>query len=443
MALRAFFLILCMSFFASFVHADLRMVPGVDLRLEYNDNVFLEPEEEEDDLIATVAPNFSLNWDAPRLDVSLYASVAMEKYLDNTEEDRIGADANQSSRLDALARIYRENLFLRISDSYERVPIDEAGRGGEGNRNINLTDTNRFQFNPYLQFEPMKETRVKLGYTYENIWYEEDEADDSINHLHYATVTKGISPKISMFLSGTYNQYRPKDAEDVLVFGEGGSYDYDQQTASVGFSYQATHRLHLNGQYGHSWLDYGVRSDSDAETWSAGADYEISSNYTTGVQYSKDYTMSVEDGPSETDHILAYLGYEERFGLNFQLFARSRDFVEIDRSTDSYGAELSGDLPFNEKVGVTGLLRYTNFDDSGIEPEPIVIIIDNSFVVVPSNQPGVEAEEYHRYSARYSLYYATRLGRMSAGYIYNRNDSDLDNADYTNNIVFLEASLKF
>lgn len=443
MALRAFLLTLYMGFFASLVHAEFTIVPGVDLRMEYNDNIFLDSADEEDDLISTIAPNISLDWETSRLDVSFYGRLSMEKYMDHTDEDRIGADANQASRLDALARVYRELFFVRISDSYQRVPINERGRGGEGNRNINLTDSNQFQFNPYLQFQPMKDTRVQLGYTYENLWYEEDEGDDAESHLHTASISKELSARVSLSLSGSFLQYRPKDPEEVLLFGEGGAYDYDRESVSVGLTYQATERLRLNGQYGHTWLDYGVRADSDADTWSAGADYEISSNYTAGIQYSNDYVVSVEDGPSETERLMAYLAYDERFSLQFSLFTSSRNFVEIGRSTDSYGGELSGDLPFNEKVGVTGLLRYTNYDDSGIEATPTLIIIDNSIVIITPGSSLIEAEQYDRYSMRFSLYYATRLGRISAGYIYNHENSDLDNADYTNNIVFLDASLKF
>jgi len=94
--------------------------------------------------------------------------------------------------------------------------------------------------------------------------------------------------------------------------------------------------------------------------------------------------------------------------------------VEINRTDDSYGGQLSGELPFNDKVGVTGLFGYTNFDRSGFE-----------------------AEEYDRYSTSFSFYYETRLGRISTGYIYNRNDSDLNSEDYTSNIGVINASLQF
>ncbi|MGK2907448.1 MAG: TIGR03016 family PEP-CTERM system-associated outer membrane protein [Desulfuromonadales bacterium] len=443
MTWRLLFLTLSVCFCTSLVHAEFTLTPGVDMRVEYDDNIYLDSDNEEDDVITTVSPNLTLTWETARLDVSLFASIGMEKYLDHTDEDRIGADSTQSSSLDALARVYRELLFLRVSDSYTRVPIDEGGRGGEGNRTTNLTDSNTFEVNPYLQFELMKNTRMQLGYTYQNLWYEEEEGDDAVNHFHYANVTRELSARTTLSLSGAYDQYRPKNPDEVLRFGEGGSYDYDQKSASVGLSYQATDRLRLNGQYGHTWLEYKVRNDSDSDTWSAAADYEISSNYTTGVQYSKSYIVSVEDGPSETDYLLAYLAYDERFSLRFSLFTSSSDYVEIKQSTDSYGGELSGDLPFNDKVGVTGLLRYTNYDDSGIETSPTVIDTDNSFVIIIPGQSGLDAEEYDRYSMKFALYYETRLGRVSTGYIFNKNVSDLDSEDYINNIVYVDASLKF
>ncbi len=178
--------------------------------------------------------------------------------------------------------------------------------------------------------------------------------------------------------------------------------------------------MKLQGSYGHTWVDYEVKRKGDTDIWSASVDYEISSDYTVGTQYTKSVDISVDDGLSKNDRYSAYLEYDDRFTINFTLFGGSSDYVEIDREDDTYGGSLSGELPFNDKVGVTGLLSYTNFD-----------------------RTGLDEEEYDRYSTRFSLYYETRLGRISTGYTYNKNDSDLDSEDYTSNIVFINASLQF
>jgi len=432
MALRVLFLTLIMCVFASFCYAEFEMTPGVNLSLEYDDNIYLDSDNEESDVIATVAPNISMTWETSRLDLSLFASVSFEKYMDNTDEDRVGAgESAQASRLDALARLYREVFFLRVSDSYQRVPIDEGGRGGENNRTVNLTDSNTLQINPYLQFEVMKDAQLQLGYTYTNLWYGnsnndgnndfgDDDVDDSESHLFSATLTKELSARTSTSLSGSYEEYRPKNPDDERVFGDAGTYEYDETNVSLGLSYQATERLQLQGSYGHGWLNYDVISNSDTSVWSVSADYEITSDYTVGTAYENSYVVSVDDGPSETDRFSAYLEYDERFIVNFTLFVNNSDYVEINREDDSYGGSISGELPFNDKTGITGLFRYENFD-----------------------RDGFDAEEFDRYSTRFSLYYETRLGRVSTGYIYTNNDSDRSDEDYTNNIVFINASLKF
>ena len=103
------FIALLICLFATTGYAEFEMTPGVDLSLEYDDNIYLDPDNEEDDVITTVTPNISMAWETSRLDVSLFASVSMEKYMDNTDEDRVGAgESEQASSLEALARLYRE-----------------------------------------------------------------------------------------------------------------------------------------------------------------------------------------------------------------------------------------------------------------------------------------------------------------------------------------------
>jgi hypothetical protein len=426
MNLRKALLILLFSSLALPCNADFTLIPGVNLYMEYNDNINLDSDNEEDDVIARVSPNVTLDWQTPRLDVSLYAIITQEKYLDNTDNDRLGAEANQASTLSALARLYRDVFFLRVTNTYSRVPIDEGGRGGEGNTNINLTDSNILRINPYLQFPLIKNTQMTLGYIYTYQWYEEEEGDDYISHTYSARLSWAFAPRMSASLNGTHEKYRPRDPDEFECtwFGcpedQGGTYDYDKDTISLGLSYQATDRLSLSGSYGHTWLDYDVKGKGDTDIYSATADYEITSNYSIGAEYNKSVGVSVDEGATKDTRYSAYLQYNDRFMLNFTIFVRNNEYVEINREDDSYGGSLSGELPFNEKTGITGLFRYTNFERSGIEDE-----------------------EYDRYGTRFSLYYDTRLGRVSTGHIYNRTEYVRGGEDYDNNIIFISASLRF
>ena len=59
MTLRTLFIALLMCLFAISSYAEFEMTPGIDLSLEYDDNIFLDPDNEEDDVITTVTPNIS------------------------------------------------------------------------------------------------------------------------------------------------------------------------------------------------------------------------------------------------------------------------------------------------------------------------------------------------------------------------------------------------
>ncbi len=118
---------------ASLAWAEFTLTPGLGMRLEYNDNIDLEAKHKKDDFIATVTPSVLMKWETPRVDLSLDARVMFQKYADNTDEDRIGpGEADQGSTFNALVKVVPDLFFLRVTDSYQRVPIDEGDRGGEG-----------------------------------------------------------------------------------------------------------------------------------------------------------------------------------------------------------------------------------------------------------------------------------------------------------------------
>lgn len=418
---RGFFLVsLLLLTCASQAWAEFTLTKGIGLRQEYNDNVNLDAEDEEDDFITIVTPRLGLIWKVRAVDLSLALSLDVKEYWNNTEADTVDANASEASKFDSTFDLYQGIVFLRVTDIFQRVAIDEGGRGGEDNNITNQTNSNRLVINPYLLFSPASDLQIKTGYSYENVWYEEEEGDDAENHTYTLAVTKGLTERISATLNGSHREYRPKDTAEAVVLGDEGSYEYDEDTVRLDLNYAVTEKLRIGGGYGHSWLDYDVRDDSDSSIWNASANYELSSTLSTGVAYSLSYTVSVEDGPRESGRLTAYLDYHDRAQVRLSAFTTSEDYTEIDRNSDSRGGDLGGSFPFGERTGLTWGVRYTNYDETGIE-----------------------AEDYDRYGARLGLYYDIRLGRLSLGYTCTRNDSDLNDEDYTNNIVYLAANLTF
>ena len=101
--------------------AELRITPSIGIREEYNDNIFLTPSDEEDDFITSVNPAINLTYNTGLLTLSLDYGLNLDFYMHNSEENKI----RQFGRLESTISPYRDIFFIRISDVFERVSIDE------------------------------------------------------------------------------------------------------------------------------------------------------------------------------------------------------------------------------------------------------------------------------------------------------------------------------
>lgn len=395
--------------------SEFRASPSFSLREEYNDNIDLE-HDAESDFITLIGASYDIVWETRLFDLSLNLGLEYEKYLDNSEEDDLRP--RQGSQLESTFNLYRDTLFLRISDTYERVVIDEADQGGIGNNLTNLTDSNRLEINPYALFDLSSSMQFRLGYQYENQWYDAESGDDAEYHRYNATLTRAWTPHISSSLTGSFTQYRPKDSSDSLI-DDTGEEEYDRRDANIGLQWQPVEELIFSGNIGRSWLDYEFSNDYDSTLFGMRMDYQLSRIFNLALAYAEDINASVEEGAREQKKCTFSLGYTDRISAGFELFSRTEEYLELDRQDDAIGGSLNAEIPLSNKFGVGCLLSYTDYEED--YPQ--------------------DSDEYQRYGARFSLYRELRLGRISVGYTYNENDSDTIRDNYTNNIVFAQLNL--
>ena len=194
--------------------AEFTLTKGITLHQEYNDNVDLDSEDEEDDFITTITPSLGLTWKVSDVDLSLNLSLDIKEYWKNTEDDSVNANAAEASTLNSTFDLYRGVVFLRIADTFSRVTIDEGEEGGQGSNVTNQTDSNLLIINPYLQFTPLSDLQIKLGYSYENQWYEDEDGDDAESHIYDLVMTKSITERVVASLSGSHRLYRPKNPSE-------------------------------------------------------------------------------------------------------------------------------------------------------------------------------------------------------------------------------------
>ncbi|RMG68646.1 MAG: TIGR03016 family PEP-CTERM system-associated outer membrane protein, partial [Nitrospirae bacterium] len=166
LSLALFFLltsVLC-AFSVKSALADFTLTPSLMVREEFNDNIYLTADHEEDDLITTISPSLKLNYEAKLVTLSLDYSLLTTFYVHNSKEN----DIYHRADLDALSNLYKDIVFLHITDTYSRVPIDEKRPTGLDSILSNMTDTNTFEVNPYIVYPLTPTLQLRADYIYEN-----------------------------------------------------------------------------------------------------------------------------------------------------------------------------------------------------------------------------------------------------------------------------------
>jgi len=399
--------------------ADFSFNYGLFVREEYNDNIDLDPKgEEKKDFITTIGPNFSLLWETRVVDLSLNYGLNFRKYVKHSEKDEISLRQAQRADAEATFTLYPEILFLHVSDIYQRVPIDEGGKGGLDNELVNLTDSNTLIVNPYLKFQPWSTTGLQLDYIYRNLWYRKKEGIDSETHTFAGTISHEISARLSSSLRGDYSLYRPKkeDREGFLADSR-----YDSKSLTFSLNWLTTDQLTLSGYFGRSWIDYKETEDTDTDFYGANGEFQLNQYVIFGGGYNESINQSVSDGTTKNKGYTAFVSYKNSFSVTLTGFKRDTEYLVQDRTDHVKGVSVGGDWPWSEKTGINYFASYSNFDEN-------------------NDQPGNNSSNYERIGFRAGYYYLTRIGRFSLGYTYNQNFSDDNEDEYVQNIVWAQMN---
>jgi len=435
--------------FSSSAWAEFRFSPGISIREEYNDNVNLDDTDKQEDFITTINPNLNLYYGGELLNFYLDYGLRYLIYARNTEDDELYHNVNLQSTI----RPFKDYFFIRISDFFSRVPIDQRRQVGYENNLANLTNSNVFSVNPYFEYPLSATFKIKGGYTYQNSWYESKDGDDSQDHTASIGVSKELSSRISTSLFYDYQFHRPEMDFDT----------YDRQGATLGLNFGLTEKLHVDGSIGWVRFDYKTLDGRDfsAINWSANARYLLSPAITLRAGYARNYFdtssqtpstagsfIAVSDGsiyPGEgyviidgqaipasavqldsiggglyrNDSITAGLIYSGKITVNVSGFRNIIKYESIDRENRSTGVNLGVTIPLTSRLSaqMSGLYSY--------------------------NKYRPENETVNRYGARLNFDYTLKITTLTLGYAFNKDDSDVEGQDYTNNVVWISARFMF
>lgn len=463
---------------ASRASAELTFTPSIMVREEYNDNIDLTKDNRRDDFITTVAPSLNALIDTNLLKLSLDYGLFFKLFAKHSEDNETSLAKTQRVRFDTTYNPIRDILFLKVSDAYARVPIDERRPVAAGNDFVNTTDSNILTVNPYIVLPLTSSISLTAGYTYKNIWYDDPEGETAQDHSATGRLTKTFGERLSIYGEYAYRAHRPKDEKhDVKIFSRavdvinitptGVSFDYaspvfvstqengwdgyDTHSGMLGTSLQVTPKLTLNGSIGKVFYRYKTGTstyiiqyydvvgavdheetlvvkekpnDADSLIWNVMANYALSERFSLGAYYSQDFFDSVNEGVVKRETTGGSIKYKQGIEATLTGFYTNSDYETEDRQDKSAGGTLSAKVPLGANLAANVGGSYTRYRFS---PDEIITV----------------TEKVNRYTAQASLEYTLRLLTMGLGYTWNHNDSNVNVNDYRNNIIWLQARLTY
>ena len=118
---------------------DLTIVPELELRVEYDDNLDFDPKNEIDDFAGNAIPGLTLDYKTELLEVSLFGELDFLKYYDETDFDRTNQLYGFDGRYRVFSRWTLAGDFQYHRDETTDSQLEETGQVTERNR-VNTYD---------------------------------------------------------------------------------------------------------------------------------------------------------------------------------------------------------------------------------------------------------------------------------------------------------------
>jgi hypothetical protein len=390
--------------------AEMEIHPHLMVEEEYNDNIFLDDTNEEEDWITTIQPGITLNYRNRSVEATADYSLRYRFYKENSDENLDNFKDVQQA--DATALFFGGRPFtLRLSEVISREAIDQRD-DFEFSDTENRSTVYHSTVTPEYRLQLVPTFSLLFGYTYDRTDYVDSRGNDTEEHEGRISLIKQISADSEVFARYAYSIQLSDDDAD----------EFDRQDYTLGITQQLGGRTTLSMEGGYSQIEYDSGFDTDSTNWLVNISYHLSEPLTLSLAYTQDFTVTAEDGLTETKEAVLGAAYtKESLSASTELFWNNSDYVRLDREDNAYGVRFDFSKPLARAVTVNFDAEYerAEFDDLGTD------------------------EDVNRFTLGTSLDYEYRRFLASLGYRYRINESDIDVNDYVNNIVTLSATVRF
>ncbi len=383
--------------------------PRLLVEEEFNDNIFLDSNNQEDDWITTVAPGITLTYESRSIEASIDYSLDYRFYQNNEDENL--DNFRDVQRADASALFFSGRPFtLLLSETISREAID-ARDDNEFNDIENRSTVYHSAVTPEYRLQLTSTFSTVFGYIYDRLDYVDGRGHDSEEHQGRVSLVKLLSAHSEVYARYSYVVHQSRETAD----------EYDQHDYTLGLNQQLGGRTSATFEGGYSEVEYDSGYETDGTNWLVDITYQLSEPMTLSMGYSQDFTTTVEDGMTESQQSnFGAFFTKESLSLSGELFWNNSDYVRLDREDEAYGIRVDVSKPLARTLSI-------NFDTEYEIAE----------------YTDITNEKVDRFTAGVYLNYEYRRFLASLGYRYRINESDLDANDYTNNIVTLSATVRF
>lgn len=322
--------------------ADFEFKPSFSLIEEYNDNVFLTDTGRKEDYITRALPSIRLDYASSLWKWDLSYAFDYRYYARGAVDD----ESTHRGSLNGNIGILKNIFFLRLSDSFERVSLNNTRDVTQESLFVNQSDRNTYEINPYLVLRPTSTTALNVGYKRADTWYDDPTGVDKTDDVAYVDAVFDISPRTD-FTSGyrftsESNSVKDFDKHDIYA---GASYEYGPSS-----------NVHLN--MGGTWLDFEGGDNLASFFGSAGLTHDFDM-----FVLSLDGSIDVTENPRSTpEWVEAYsLALLRKTGRgSYSLSLNFSDYKDLEtRSLRSRVYGTSGRVVYNFNQKLSGTVGFT------------------------------------------------------------------------------------
>lgn len=298
---------------------EIKVIPSVDVREEFNDNILFSTFSRKSDLVTTVSPSLGLSDSSERYSLGVTGGIDWLTYARSAHLDSVDYQyrGQGNYRLSSLTDLSASGSYVRNSrpDSINQLTGLSSG-AGSGRQNYGFSASRKLD----------ELTSGTLSYSYASETYDNPTLFGNRVHTAGLAVNRGVAKRLAAAVSAGYsrNIYRDSESEDYSL--------------GIGTSWQQSQLFTLNasvgGRFTHSTFLDAVRREGSNDNWGV-----------TGL-------LS-----------MAYTGEKNRASLSF-----ARDFVAASGqigATERTNVGLTLGRQFLEKVNGQAAVTYTINDSPG------------------------------------------------------------------------------